>query len=153
MKTTAADIRKGWQADPFGEHELRLFSPEGRPTAHVSTNGRNSYEEMPGAVIVDAPRAHAIRPTKSNGAPGSPARSDIPPPARAWGGGGQVPIGHIGPRVRMHQLARIVVAVTVITTFDRARRACLVFPSFFTVLLAARTKVPARRDSLEPTGA
>ena len=36
------DLRRGWQPDPFGSRELRLFTPEGAPTAHVSTNGRNS---------------------------------------------------------------------------------------------------------------
>ena len=47
----------GWQPDPFGVHEFRLFSPEGNPTAHVRTEGRHSYDEMPGAVMVDPPRA------------------------------------------------------------------------------------------------
>jgi hypothetical protein len=41
------DVLTGWQPDPFGEHELRLFSLEGRPTQHVSDGGRNSYEELP----------------------------------------------------------------------------------------------------------
>jgi hypothetical protein len=58
VKTTT-NVRSGWQPDPFGGHELRLFSPEGDPTAHVSDGGRNSYEEVPGAVLVDPPPARA----------------------------------------------------------------------------------------------
>jgi hypothetical protein len=63
VKTT--NVRSGWQPDPFGGHELRLFSPEGDPTAHVSDGGRNSYEEVPGAVLVDPPRDRAARPASA----------------------------------------------------------------------------------------
>ena len=81
MRSTATDITTGWQPDPFGEHEFRLFSPEGSPTAHVRTEGRHSYEEMPGAVIVDPPRAGS-RPTSTDHTPRAPAPSATGPPPR-----------------------------------------------------------------------
>jgi hypothetical protein len=142
MKTTTTDMPAGWRPDPFGEHELRLFSPEGRPTAHVSTAGRNSYEEMPGALVVDPPRARAVPPT---------ATVRTPPPVPAWGGARPVPSRPVRARVRMDQLARLVVAVTVLTTLDRTRRVRLVLPTFSTIFLAAMTGVPGRHASLETT--
>jgi hypothetical protein len=56
----------GWRPDPFGAHELRLFSPEGRPTQHVSDGGRNSFEKLP----------QGIRATPAAGGSGGAAEDD-----------------------------------------------------------------------------
>jgi hypothetical protein len=42
-----ADDVKGWQADPFGTHELRYFANDGRPTGLVSNGGVTSQDHMP----------------------------------------------------------------------------------------------------------
>jgi hypothetical protein len=50
-----------WQPDPFGLHELRFFSADGKPTLLVMDQGRTSYDKPPvsvgkmGASSRDAP--------------------------------------------------------------------------------------------------
>jgi hypothetical protein len=46
VRRTTDGVRTGWQPDPFGCHELRLFSPEGKPTQHVCDGDRHSYETL-----------------------------------------------------------------------------------------------------------
>ena len=151
MRSTATDITTGWQPDPFGEHEFRLFSPEGSPTAHVRIEGRHSYEELSGAVIVDPPRAGS-RPTSTDHTPRAPAPSATGPPAAASSGNRREWIGQVRTHVRVHQLARLVFALAPLTMRDRTRRMRLVIPAFSTIFLAAMSEASARRDSLEPSG-
>ena len=104
------DVRRGWQPDPYGGHELRLFTPEGAPTAHVSDNGHNSYEEMPGAVVVDPPRPR-----------GAPITGCAGPHPEFR----EVPQRRTSPmRSRLHawQPALLVICIILPTTVDRTRR-------------------------------
>jgi hypothetical protein len=135
MKTTTS-VPAGWQPDPSGRHELRLFSPEGDPTAHVSDAGLNSYEEMPGAVIIDPPRVRRIPPITV------PAGS----PPRSWGNGStdtnwrahrKKELGGTRPDVRVNQMARLVARITLLTSVDPQRRVRRVMPAFSLIVLAA----------------
>jgi hypothetical protein len=42
-----ADISKGWQRDPFGVHEFRFFSDDGKATRLVSDGGTTSFDPPP----------------------------------------------------------------------------------------------------------
>jgi hypothetical protein len=148
MRSTATDIPTGWQPDPFGEHELRLFSPEGSPTAHVSTAGRNSYDEVPGAVIVDPPRVRRVASSTTNRTGRAPTLADWRTPVEAPSGHRPDRIGHARTRVR--QLARLLAAITLLTTRDRTRPRRPLVPAFSTIILAAMREDPARHDPLEP---
>jgi hypothetical protein len=53
--------------------------------------------------------------------------------------------------VRVHQLARLVATVALLTTRDRTRPLRLVVPAFSTIFLAALSEASARRDSSEPS--
>jgi hypothetical protein len=112
MKTTT-QVPTGWQPDPSGGHELRLFSPEGDPTAHVRDGGLNSYEEMPGAVIIDPPRTRRTLPIRPAG-PATGARR----------------------HVRVDQMARLVARITLLASVDPQRRVRRIMPSFSLILLA-----------------
>jgi hypothetical protein len=136
MKTTR-NVPTGWQPDPSGGHELRLFSPEGDPTAHVSDAGLNSYEEMPGAVIIDPPRPR--RRVSALAAAGSP-------PSRAGDDDSPDPDGRTHRRdqfigalseVRVNQTARLVARITLLTSADSPQRVRRPLPAFSLVLLAA----------------
>jgi hypothetical protein len=39
----------GWHTDPFGRHQLRYFSLDGRPTRLVSTAGKTSHDQVAGS--------------------------------------------------------------------------------------------------------
>ena len=145
MKSAATGITTGWQPDPYGEHEFRLFSPEGSPTAHVRTEGRHSYDEVPGAVIVDPPRAGS-HPTSTDHAPRPPAPSATRPHAAASSGNRREWIGDVRTHVLVHQLARLVAALALLTTRDRTRPLRLAASAFSAIFLAAAS---ARRGSLE----
>jgi hypothetical protein len=139
VKAAAASIATGWQPDPFGEHEFRLFSPEGSATAHVCNEGRHSYDEMPGAVVVDPPRDHTSR---------------VPAPSAArhhaaWRGNLRERAGHVGAHVRVHHLALLDTALVLLTTRDRKRPLRLVVPAFSTIFVAVMSEASARRDSVE----
>lgn len=67
---------KGWQPDPFGVHELRFFSDDGRPTRLVSDNNFKAYDEPP-----------AERATATASAADEPEGSDGPGAARGAGVG------------------------------------------------------------------
>jgi len=41
------DDTSNWKPDPFGTHELRYFSADGRPTLLVMDGGRRSYDQPP----------------------------------------------------------------------------------------------------------
>jgi hypothetical protein len=41
------DTRRGWQPDPFGAHELRFFSDDGKPTLLVRDGDTKSYDQPP----------------------------------------------------------------------------------------------------------
>jgi hypothetical protein len=42
------DHTTNWKPDPFGAHELRFFSADGRPTLLVMDGGKRSYDKPPG---------------------------------------------------------------------------------------------------------
>jgi uncharacterized protein DUF4190 len=42
-----AEIPTGWQPDPFGLHELRFFSMDGKPTKLVSDGDLRTYDDPP----------------------------------------------------------------------------------------------------------
>jgi hypothetical protein len=136
MKTTT-NVPTGWQPDPSGGHELRLFSPQGDPTAHVGDGGLNSYEEMPGAVIIDPPRARRTLPTRP--AAGSPSRPGDNQSADDTNGRAhrRRQVAAARSDVRVDQMARLVARITLLTSVDPQRRARRVMPACSLILLAA----------------
>jgi hypothetical protein len=136
MKTTT-NVPTGWQPDPSGGHELRLFSPQGDATAHVRDGGRNSYEEMPGAVIIDPPRPR--RTLAARPAAPSPSRPRDNESADDTNERGHRRRQGAGARtdVRVDQMARLVARITLLTSVDPQRRARRVMPAFSLILLAA----------------
>ena len=45
--STMVDERRGWHPDPFGLHEFRFFSDDGRATLLVRDGGASSYDKPP----------------------------------------------------------------------------------------------------------
>jgi hypothetical protein len=41
------DHTTNWKPDPFGRHELRFFSADGKPTLLVMDGGKTSYDKLP----------------------------------------------------------------------------------------------------------
>jgi hypothetical protein len=138
MKTTM-NVPTGWQPDPSGGHELRLFSPEGDPTAHVSDGGRNSYEEMPGAVIIDPPRIRRSLPARPavGSSPGSWEDQSAEPDGRAPRTQRKKQLAGTRRDVRLDQMARLVARITLLTSVDPQRRVRRVMPACSLILLAA----------------
>lgn len=44
---TLTGARTGWQPDPFGQHEFRFFSDDGKPTLLVADGSARSYDQPP----------------------------------------------------------------------------------------------------------
>jgi hypothetical protein len=65
-----------WQPDPYGLHELRFFSADGKPTLLVMDGGRTSYDRPPSSPPSPAPAA----PTTSEPQPSAPEPSPSPRP-------------------------------------------------------------------------
>jgi hypothetical protein len=61
------DALKGWQPDPFGRHEFRFFSDDGKPTMLVSDGHRKFHDHPPSTVRMQStePIAETIRPQPS----------------------------------------------------------------------------------------
>ena len=73
-----ADQTTRWQPDPYGVHELRFFSADGKPTLLVMDGGKTSYDRPPATV-----RPPAAEPPSSL-EPEAPRARDVPlapPPA------------------------------------------------------------------------
>jgi len=81
----------------------------------VSDDGRHSYEEMPGAVLVDPPRERVV---------GMSASPTPEPVADA-------------PYLRVNQMARLVARITLLTTVDPQRRVRHVLPACSLIVLGA----------------
>jgi len=63
----------GWHSDPFGRHQWRYFSLDGKPTRLVSTAGKRSHDEVGGS-----PR-WSVAPTKASPGPVAPHLPDASP--------------------------------------------------------------------------
>jgi len=74
--------RRGWRPDPYGVHEQRYFSLNGKPTRLVSDGGKTSYDPPPGYGALDVPVL-----------PASPPASL---PGRRTDSYGDNPLGHSG---------------------------------------------------------
>ena len=74
-----SDQTTRWQPDPYGAHEFRFFSADGKPTLLVMDGGKTSYDRPPTAARPPAPEA------PSSPEPEPAAAPDIPlaPPPRA----------------------------------------------------------------------
>src|ERR1700733_12966893 len=46
-RTETVDTTTNWKPDPFGIHELRFFSADGKPTLLVMDGGKRSYDKPP----------------------------------------------------------------------------------------------------------
>ena len=46
-RTETVDTTTNWKPDPFGIHELRFFSADGKPTLLVMDGGKRSYDQPP----------------------------------------------------------------------------------------------------------
>ncbi len=100
------DDTTNWKPDPFGTHELRFFSADGRPTLLVMDGGKRSYDKppadqgehpattdqsnsdlsMPESQITNPPPAPSVAPTPDHAPPATPheiddAQVSVPAPA------------------------------------------------------------------------
>jgi Protein of unknown function (DUF2510) len=57
-----ADVLTGWQPDPYGVHEQRFFSDDGKPTRLVSDGGHKSHDLPPVATTPNTVRLDAAPP-------------------------------------------------------------------------------------------
>src|SRR5580698_5188440 len=83
----AGELR-GWHPDPFGAHELRFFSDDGKPTLLVSDGGTTSHDRPPTSYFTppardpDAPsKPIYLQPSKpefAEAATSSPRQPDAP---------------------------------------------------------------------------
>ncbi len=69
LKADEMEEVRGWHPDPFGVHEQRYFSLDGKPTRLVSDGGRTSHDPPPQSVIPDAPIGPALTGGPSQGVP------------------------------------------------------------------------------------
>jgi hypothetical protein len=69
LSGAVGDETASWQPDPYGIHELRFFSADGKPTLLVSDGGRTSY---------DRPPASQPPPAQEPPATSEPERSAVP---------------------------------------------------------------------------
>ncbi len=67
------DKRTGWQRDPYGTHELRFFSADGKPTLLVMDGGKTSHDKPPTTEPPQTERPPAPDPV------GVPSPSTSPP--------------------------------------------------------------------------
>jgi hypothetical protein len=57
-----ADVLSGWQPDPYGIHEQRFFSDDGKPTRLVSDGGVKSHDLPPTVTTPHAPHVEPLPP-------------------------------------------------------------------------------------------
>ena len=67
----------GWLPDPYGVHEFRFFSGDGKPTLLVMDRGKKSYDRPPATEPVPAPRPS--RPFASEAASDPSPRPEVEP--------------------------------------------------------------------------
>ena len=82
------DETTSWRSDPFGTHELRFFSADGKPTLLVMDGGRTSYDRPPrqGPPSQREPRSgsESTRPlNRERPSAGSPVSTTEPEPPSA----------------------------------------------------------------------
>jgi hypothetical protein len=76
-----AEVLKGWHSDPFGIHELRYFTMDGRPSRLVRDGGVQSSDPPPENMpFVASSDPSSLPPAPATGHPGSVAAQ--PPPDR-----------------------------------------------------------------------
>ena len=71
------DYANSWKPDPFGVHELRFFSADGRPTPLVMDAGRRSFDRPPATDHAASPEEPPVAET-----PVSPSHVAPPPVLR-----------------------------------------------------------------------
>ena len=76
-----ADQTTRWQPDPYGAHEFRFFSADGKPTLLVMDGGKTSYDRPPTTAPPPAPEP----PSSPEPEPPAGSRHD-PSPSTADGG-------------------------------------------------------------------
>jgi hypothetical protein len=99
-----------WKPDPFGTHELRFFSADGRPTLLVMDGGKRSYDkppvdqsERPGTrdqvnsdpSMPEPPVSNAAHPPPASSAAPTPDRTPLSTPHEI--GGAQVSVSAVAP--------------------------------------------------------
>ena len=67
----------GWVPDPYGVHEFRFFSGDGKPTLLVMDGGKRSYDRPPATELPQAPEPSPS--FESESAPEPTPRSDLEP--------------------------------------------------------------------------
>ena len=68
----------GWVPDPYGVHEFRFFSGDGKPTLLVMDGGKRSYDSPPSTKLPQAPEPSPCFEPESDPEP-TPV-SDLEPP-------------------------------------------------------------------------
>ena len=74
------DLKKGWWRDPFGVHEFRFFSDDGKATRLVSDGGNTSFDPPPHTQTRMVPRSVDAKPVEATGSDLSEARGWRPDP-------------------------------------------------------------------------
>lgn len=73
-----------WRADPYGAHEFRFFSADGKPTLLVMDGGKTSYDRPPtpqSSPAQEPPPSHEPEPDPPPRAPVTPSTLARPPAA------------------------------------------------------------------------
>jgi hypothetical protein len=75
------DNTTNWKPDPFGVHELRFFSADGKPTLLVMDGGKRSYDKPPTDQTESPPKADQLESDLTPRPQFIPARTQPPAPA------------------------------------------------------------------------
>jgi hypothetical protein len=99
------DHTTNWKPDPFGRHELRFFSADGKPTLLVMDGGKTSYDKPP-SNLSEPPQTT----DQSDSDPSMPEPQSIPipppPPAPSV-----VPTPDQSPRSAPHEVGQTQVSI------------------------------------------
>ena len=80
-----ADQTTAWRPDPYGAHEFRFFSADGKPTLLVMDGGRTSYDRPPMIQPEPAPEQRPSPEPEVEPAPAPVIHAAFAPPATAAG--------------------------------------------------------------------
>jgi hypothetical protein len=85
-RTETVDTTTNWKPDPFGVHELRFFSADGKPTLLVMDGGKRSYDQPPKDQAKSPPQGDQLEsgpmpPQRLTAAETQPAAPATPPSA------------------------------------------------------------------------
>jgi hypothetical protein len=80
-RTETVDNTTNWKPDPFGAHELRFFSADGKPTLLVMDGAKRSYDKPPTDQAEGPPKADQLESDLTPPTQFIPAQTQPPAPA------------------------------------------------------------------------